>query len=219
MASKELLCGNPPFLACIFGKKHSGKTVLIKYLCYKYRTHFNYIVVISPTACMNTDYDYIPKEFIHNSYSPKLITDIIDKQANFKNADKKVHMLLILDDIASDPNINFKKTKFTELTKIFSANRHYNISAIFVGHTMKTLPKMLRGNCDYAFITKVLASSMDDLYEEYGHLVKREFKEFIAHQTVDFQMILYNNRSNAGDPFICFKIPPNFCDFKFKLNY
>ena len=185
-----------------------------------YKHIFNYVVLCSPTSGMNNDYDYLPKEFVHTSYSPELVTNIIAKQEAFKNAKKNIHCLLILDDIASDPNINFKKTKFTELSKLFSANRHYNISALFVGHTLKTLPKMLRSNCDYAFITRVLASSIDDLYEEFGDRVKNEFKDFLKTHTTDFKMLCYNNRTNASEPFHCFQIPEEFIHtFKFKLKY
>ena len=156
---------------------------------------------------------------MHTSYDPSLIENIITKQENFKKAGKDVHCLVILDDIASDENINFKKTKFTELTKLFSANRHYNISSLLVGHTLKTLPKLLRSNCDYAFITKVLASSIEDLYNEFSHLPKKEFKEFLKNQTCNYQMLCYNNKTYADVPFSCFKIPEEFIDFKFKINF
>ena len=65
---------------------------------------------------MNNDYDYLPKDYVHTSYTPDLVNKIIAKQEAFKQQNKTVHCLIIFDDIASDPNINFKKTKFNELS-------------------------------------------------------------------------------------------------------
>ena len=79
---------------------------------------------------------------------------------------------------------------------------------------------MLHSNCDYAFITRVLASSIEDLYNEFGDRVKHEFKDFLKTHTTDFKMLCYNNRSNAPEPFTCFQLPDDFIhNFKFQLKF
>ena len=88
----KLLCNKPPFLSIIVGKQASGKSQLIRYLCYKYKEIFNYIVVCCPTSGMNNDYDYLPKEYVHTSYTPDLVNKIILKQEAFKK-EKKISIV------------------------------------------------------------------------------------------------------------------------------
>ena len=78
---------------------------------------------------------------------------------------------------------------------------------------------MLRGNADYSVISKVLASAVNDLYEEYGTMEKNDFKKFINEGTRGFNYLMYNSKSDDDNGFSGFLIPPEFVDFKFKLKY
>ena len=158
-----MLFHKPSFLSVI-----SGKSFLIKYICYQYRKLFNYIVVVAPMSDVNTDYNFLPKSYVHNKYDDSLVDKIIAKQTAYKKAGKNIHMLLVLDDVAATPNMNFKKQNFNSLNKLWSANRHLNISVCVICHQVKQAPPLLRGNADYSVISKVLSSALDDLWEEYG---------------------------------------------------
>ena len=129
-------------------------------------------------------------------------------------------MLLVLDDVAATPNLNFKKQNFNSLNKLWSANRHLNISVVVICHKVKQAPPLLRGKADYSVISKVVTSALDDLWDEYGTSKnKQEFKKFIMNGTEGYNYLLFNSRSNEHNCFMNFCIPPEFADFKFALKF
>ena len=98
-SSDGLLMGKPPFLVLMQGMKKTGKSVLIKHICWQYRNVFQYIVVFSGSEQVNEAYgSFLPKQYIHSSYDSSVVNAIIEKQKKFKKAGKDVHCLIIWDD-------------------------------------------------------------------------------------------------------------------------
>jgi len=221
MADTEHFLGPAPFLAMIIGAKCSGKSELVRFVTYCYAKQFSYVVCISPTALNQFHQGYLPANCIHAQYSDELIEKIISKQEGLKKAGGAMpQCLLILDDILADPAIRFEARKASVLNKVFSANRHYGLSVLIVAQKLKGLPKICRENSDVVLFTRTARSAWADIYEEYSHLPKEQFFEFIRRNTQDYKTIMYRAAvKNEADHFSVFKIPEGFLSRKFKLVF
>ena len=219
MAESGLIFGPPPWQVLLVGAKHSGKSELIKYLCRAYASQFSYIICMAPTA-LNGFYSLLPEAHVHDDYDSEVVRKILDKQEAFTRAGKKVQALLILDDIVGSETIDFEKRRQNELSKIFAANRHYQLSVIVVTQSLKRVPRLLRDNVDYACIHRCMMQAYEGLHETFGHMPKKQFFAFLEQNTQDYQIILYKaNVNNPKDHFAVFKLPQSELSRKFKLIY
>jgi len=220
MAEPVHFLGAAPFLAMVIGAKCSGKSELVRYITYCYAKSFAYVVCISPTSLNGFHQGYLPANCIHSEYSDELIEKIIAKQEGLKKEGKMPQCLLILDDILADPSIRFESRKASVLNKVFSANRHYGLSVLIVAQKLRGLPKICRENSDVVLFTRTARSAWADIYEEYSHLPKDEFFEFIRRNTSDYKVIMYKAAvRNEADHFSVFRIPEGFLTRRFKLVF
>ena len=221
MSGAKIFGEKPPFIAVLFGRKNAGKSQLIRFACYEYRNDFSYIVVISASNDANGFYSaFLPEAHIHTSYDPALIESIIEKQIALQKT-KKSQCLIILDDCLGMEGINMGTSQSRpELMRVFTQNRHMGISLIVSTQAVKQVPRVLRNNADYACIFRSLNQALADLYEEYSHLTKREFFEFVQKYTANYHILIFNSKEqNPSRTFACFKIPSQFLEKKFKLVY
>ena len=215
----DQIFGPPPWLTLFVGAKASGKSVCIKYVCKAYASQFAYIIVYAPTA-LNGFYDFLPNRYVYPDYDPEVMNAVIAKQENFKRSGKSVHVLCIFDDIIGSDTIDFERRKANELSKIWAANRHWNISAIVVTQSLKRVPRLLRDNVDYACIFRVMREAYAGLYETFGHTDRQAFFKFLEESTMDYKVILYKAAvANSADHFRVFQLPREALDRKFKLVY
>ena len=217
--SDGLLMGKPPFLCILYGKKYSGKSVLLKHIIWSYRNHFQYIVVFSGTSDVNGAYDFLPKQHVHNKYEPEVMKSIIEKQKDLKKRGKDVQALIIFDDCLGN-GFDWKKQKDSELVTLASSNRHWNISLAISTQGPRMIPPIFRNNVDAAFIHRSLNQSVDDLYQIYSTMGKKEWTEFVHKNTQNWRIIYFNAKAtDPADTLSVFTIPEAFMEKRFKLLY
>ena len=214
-----LIFGPAPWLVLMCGAKHSGKTVAIKYVCRAYAHVFAAIIVFCPTALTGA-YDFLPKKYVFDDYDPAVMRDLMDRQEAYKRAGKSVHVLVVFDDALSSDTVDWERRKQNELSRLWSANRHWNLSVIVVTQSLKRVPRLLRDNVDFACIFRVMREAYAGLYETFGHTNKAEFNQFLEENTRDYRIILYKaNVSDPADHFRVFKLPAAELTRKFTLLY
>ena len=214
-----LIFGPAPWLVLACGAKHSGKTVCIKYVCRAYAHVFAAIVVFCPTALTGA-YDFLPKKYVFDDYDPVVMRDLMARQEEYKRAGKNVHVLVIMDDALSSETIDWEKRKQNELSRLWSANRHWNLSVIVVTQSLKRVPLLLRTNVDYCLIFRVMREAYAGLYEAFGHTDRATFFKFIEEQTREYRVIRFKaNVSNPADHFSVFKLPEAELSRRFTLCY
>ena len=211
--------GKPPFLVLACGAKASGKSYCLRYIIRAYADTFSNVTVFAPTA-LNDFYNFLPSKYVHDDYDPNVMKQIIEKQETFKRAGKDVHCLIVMDDILGSDTIAFEKRKQNELSKLWAANRHWNISVVVVTQSLKKIPRLLRDNVDYALIFRVMREAYAGLYETFGHTDRATFFSFLQENTLDYRTILYKAAvKNPNEHFSVFRIPQEAVDRKFKLVY
>jgi len=180
----------------IASKRMSGKSVLTRnlmmYLLNKYE--YKFIVLFSDTGKFNGDYDFLKhKDMIYESDQmenkiPKIIN--MQRKRN-KNLKKKVHGLIILDDVKL-------YTTSKSLCDLASKGRHYKLTVICSVQFPKTLiSPAIRSNIDYLFWSDLNETGLKAVYESIT--VKMNFKTFINYvdeNNHDFQFLFYNGKEN-----------------------
>jgi hypothetical protein len=186
---------------CWIGKRHSGKSQLLRYLLMKSKRLFQKIFVICPTEPVNRFYsDIIPKENIYDQYSEEWVESLIKKmtQINANKSDKeKKQILLILDDCCSDNNFHQSKS----LKKLFTRGRHLGIGLMITAQYPYHLPPIARNNCDYILVGQLNKQGVDLLMTEFmmGDIDRKDFLDLYHSNTSDYGFLVINNNSSSDN--------------------
>ncbi len=150
------------FSCTITAKRCTGKSVLLKDLCYQMNKAewFSKVFVFSLTADLQPElFNFVKKEDVYIGFNEEKIIEIWNKQRQLvekiqkqfpkANAgDGKVipNILLIFDDLISIPEVKNSEI----LKRLFVAGRHLGIAQFFLTQQFKSIPPVLRSNVDIA---------------------------------------------------------------------
>ena len=215
------VCGpNVPFLCLLCGSKHSGKSELIRFICYQYASQFSYVVVFSPTSLNSYYQQFLPEAHVHNDYDEEIMKKVMAKQAEYKKRSKPVHCLVIFEDVLGSATIDLERRKDNVLNSIWTCNRHWNLSALVVTQRLKGVPKSLRENCDYVFILRTMRSAWPDIHEAFGTMERKEYERFLEANTSNYKIIRYkSNVSHPSQHYSVFSVPETFLSRRFRLVF
>ena len=194
---------------CVFiGKRETGKSFLVKDLLY-YHQDLPIGTVISGTESANEFYSkMVPSLFIHDAYSPELISNTLKRQKlvvkkmqqvltayNETNIDPRA--FLILDDClwdnswVRDPNIR----------SLFMNGRHWKILFIITMQYALGIPPNLRTNIDYVFILREnYVSNRKRLYEHYAGMFPtfEMFCQVMDQCTENYECLVIHNNAKSN---------------------
>jgi energy-coupling factor transporter ATP-binding protein EcfA2 len=186
---------------CLCGKRHSGKSELIKYIVSLYCHQFNKIFVVCPSEAVNKFYSqFLPSENIFTDYKDewieKLMTRLIKINVGKKD-NESAHILLILDDCVSD--VNFHNAKAFE--KLFTRGRHLKISLLITTQYPYLIPPVARINCDYILVGQMNKQGLKVMCDEFlmGDISPKEFLKMYYNSTNDYGFLIINNNSTSNN--------------------
>jgi len=137
-------------LITITSKRRTGKSVLLKNLCYTARNWYKRVYVFSMTAHLQPDlFDFLdPEDITHGFDEEKLngLWSVQEKAFKDLGKEKLPHTLVILDDVISDPN--FKKSQM--MLKLAVMGRHLNFCVVILSQNFTSIPPAVRNNVDIA---------------------------------------------------------------------
>ena len=186
---------------CLCGKRHSGKSELIKYIVSLYGHQFNKIFVICPSEAVNKFYSqFLPNENIFNDYSDEWIEKLMQRLIKI-NVGKKdnecAHILLILDDCVSDVNMHSARN----YEKIFTRGRLMKISLMITTQYPYLIPPVARINCDYILCGQMNKQSIKLMCDEFlmGDMSPKEFSKMYYNSTNEYGFLIINNNSTSNN--------------------
>ena len=186
---------------CLCGKRHSGKSELIKYILGLYGHQFNKIFVICPSEAVNHFYQKIlPIENIFNEYSDEWIDKLMKRLIKLNGGKKDnecAHILLVLDDCVSD--VNFHSAKNFE--KLFTRGRHLKISLIITTQYPYLILPVARINTDYILVGQMNKQGLKVMCDELlmGDIEPRQFMKMYYNATNDYGFLIINNNSTKSN--------------------
>lgn len=193
-----------PIIICV-GRRGTGKSELIKDICYQFHKDVKRVIVMSGTEDCSPFYrDFVPAICIRNKYQAsvgaKIVADqyqtCMDFYRRMDAGDPAVRsedhrIMWIIDDCMYDDS--WAKTEL--MRYIFTCGRHIKILLLIAMQYPLGIPPMLRGNVDAIFLTRDMGSNVRKLFEIYGSGIFDNFEEFklIYNQlTVGYSaMVLY----------------------------
>ena len=192
----------------LIGKRETGKSVLVKDLLY-YQKDIPIGTVISATESANCFYgNIIPPLFIHDEYTPDIITNVLKRQRIVIDKMKKEfaekghsnidpRAFLILDDCLYDQSW----TKDKNVRSLFMNGRHYKMLFIITMQYSLGIPPNLRTNVDYTFILREnIVSNRKRLYDQYAGMFPsfEIFCQVMDQCTENFECLVINNNAKSN---------------------
>lgn len=192
-----------PFSSIVVSKRNSGKSFLVKDLCYNLsvQKRIHQVIVMSNTSglSLNKDYDFVDKKFL-TTFAQEKIERLMKLQTKAIKAGKIREVLLVLDDVIGGDGT--KKAEGNRLIRSLYANgRHFHISVILLSQIAnRLLEPPLRENSDYIFFSRLGTRGLETLWESIPVIRKKEFIRFSSTHNKDYTFILYDNMTQSNDP-------------------
>lgn len=197
----------------IIAKRRSGKSTLVKYLCWKHwRKEFPFVMVCTDTLYNQYYQDFIPEKDIHAGYQEKLINGLIERQIRLKTAmaqypkskRENIKTLLILDDVTE---VNHSKS----LARLLLQGRHLEISIIVSIQDATLIDRTKRDQLDCVIsmrqANKVSRERIIDSYLAVNSW--RDGDEVLKEGTnEEFKMLVIDNTTTS------YNLPEFCCQFK-----
>lgn len=215
------------FNAILVGKKHTGKSTLIKDILYHlHKKGIPRACVFSGTEESNGFYKkFIPGVFIYDDSSVESrLNEIVDyqkkiamqKQLGEISDDLDTRVAIVLDDVGYKKDI----LKSEIIRQIFMNGRHHQIILIVACQYCMDVAIDLRTNADYVYVLKQNSmSSVKNLHDNYfgAFEKKKEFQKVLDACTQDYQcLVLDNTRPSTMAKDVCFWYKAKFGrDFQF----
>ena len=160
------------FFMTITAKRRSGKSVLLKNLCYQIKDWYASCYVFSMSAGLQPDlFDFVAKENIYDGFQEEKLLEIWNAQKAMvmslkktKTKDKDIPKVLILfDDI-----IGSEKVRHSSVLNNFAIlGRHLHFAVIILSQEMGGkygIPKVIRSNVDVAIAFYLDSEVCRDLF-------------------------------------------------------
>jgi len=200
----------------INGKSGSGKTNLLLNLCLKKEFwgkerptdktgYFDLTFFFSPTAESDDMPEYLgidKKRIVVDDFENKLehVFSVQDKIIKSKGIEKSPKILLIYDDMQA--NAKFMRSKI--FLRSFIANRHSNITTIFLSQSFTRTPRACRLQASNIMIFPASESEINLLVDEFcpAHTTSAQFYELVKEATKDqFNFLHINCKAPMQDRF------------------
>ena len=201
-------CKSP--MIVVIGKKDTGKSFLVRDILFNVQHAFPVGTVISATEAVNEFFQrMVPSKFIHDTYKPEIVTNVIKRQMNVKqtrNTDKgskggnssiDPRAFLILDDCLYSAKswINEESTRF-----VFMNGRHIDLMTIITMQYPLGITPNLRTNVDFIFILREnILGNRKRIYENYAGMFPTfdMFCSFMDQCTENYEgLVICNNVSS-----------------------
>lgn len=183
----------------LVGRRHSGKTEIMKHLYHHFKHKFHKVFVVS---CSDFNGQWkkegVPKENVYSSYSEdwmnKLIKrmEVTNHNKTKQDADFK-RVLLICDDVSND--VKWHQSKAMRI--LAGRGRHLGVSFLCSCQFFTQVPPLVRQNSDLIFYGKNNRASAELLQEEFNlNMPKVDFMKMVEDATQSYSFLVVNNCAN-----------------------
>lgn len=157
----------------IYGKRRSGKSVLVKNIMYKHRDIPRGVVVSQSEGTSPFYQKFIPSSYIFDKYESTTMGRIFSQQQALVKKEggpaPSNNFFIIMDDVLADVS-SWKKDE--TINNAMFNGRHVNLFFVIVMQYCLALPPAIRSNFDYVFIFKdIIPANRRRLYENFAGII------------------------------------------------
>ena len=199
----------------ILGKRHTGKSVLLKDLLY-HMPRPDYVLAMAPTEdTLRMFREFLPETCIFDHFSQEKLERTVSLQRELVNRGKKRTVMIILDDCLYQKGV----LKSNAMRSIFFNGRHDHISLLCCAQYMMEVDVSLRTNIDYVFTMREnILTNRQKLYKYYFGQFHRfdDFDKVMTACTQDYRTLVMDGtvstNANPTDSVLWYKasqdVPP-----------
>lgn len=182
----------------IIGKRHTGKSVLMKDLLY-HMPRADFVLAMAPTEdSLKVFRSFLPESCIFDHFSQEKLERTVTLQRELVNRGKKRTVLIILDDCLYQKGV----LKSNAMRSIFFNGRHDHISLICAAQYLMDIEPSLRSNIDYLFsMRENVLINRQKMYKNYfGHFQKYDdFDKVMTACTQDYKALVLDGTVSTTD--------------------
>jgi hypothetical protein len=183
----------------IIAPRGSGKSVQLKDLLYKTRTHYDFGLAMTATAeTVKTFKEFLPPAMIYtDGYDFDVAEKFVNLSKTTADSGKERHSVLIMDDCMFDQKVMKTKTQ----QALHLNGRHYHSALFNTTQYAMIIPPVIRSNVDYVLCLQDLKqSNRKRLYEMfYGVFPSfREFNSVFQNVTRDYGALVLDCTTSSG---------------------
>nr|QFG73779.1 MAG: hypothetical protein [Megaviridae environmental sample] len=192
----------------MIAKRASGKSFIVRELCYHLQKRMPNVIVIAPTDKLNGFFDtFIPSCFIHYEYEPEILENLFSRQEMLieKNKQRKkdgkklidTRCLLIMDDCLASKG---SWAKDGNILNLMQNGRHYHITYILTMQYALGITPELRSNFDFVYLLgEDFINNRKKLYEHYAGMFPSFdiFQQVFSEVTDNYGCMILNNRRKS----------------------
>jgi len=186
------------FTLSVASKRNSGKSYIVRELIQLLMREkkVQMVVVMSGTAHLNDDYDFLPPKLVM-PFSESILKNLWAFQMK-KKASERPHILVVLDDTLGDQ----KSIRNPTLQRYFCASRHVAISVIVISqHSAVLLSPIIKGNSDQIWWSKLNRAQLEDLWLSTVNVSKKDFVRLSeALGGTHYNFMVLDNYTSSTDP-------------------
>lgn len=147
------------------------------------------VLVMSESAGLNDDYDFLPKNLVQKFSEPKLAK--LWKLQSETPKEKQKHIMIVLDDCLSCKDAIQSET----LKNIYTLGRHLHISVIVASQVSNwLLSPLIKANSDFILWSKLNRQQLDTLWGSTTGISKDDFIKFSEENGgLHYQFVFLNN--------------------------
>ena len=186
----------------ILGKRHTGKSVLMRDLLYHMPTP-DYVLAMAPTEdTLRMFREFVPESCIFDHFSQEKLDRTVSLQRELVNRGKKRTVLIILDDCMYQKGV----LKSVAMRSIFFNGRHDNIALVCAAQYMMDVDVSLRTNIDYIFtMRETIPTNRQKLYKYYFGQYKKfeDFDRVMTACTQSYKCLVLDGTVSSTEPTDC----------------
>ena len=201
----------------IIGKRHTGKSVLMKDLLY-HMPRADFTLAMAPTEdTLRVFREFLPESCIFDHFSQEKLERTVSLQKELVSRGKRRTVCIILDDCLYQKGI----LRSNAMRSIFFNGRHDNITLICAAQYMMEVDVSLRSNIDYIFtMRETILTNRQKLFKHYfGQFSNfNDFEKVMQACTQDYRsLVLDGTVSTVKSPTDCvmwYKASPELPPFR-----
>jgi hypothetical protein len=205
-------------IVLLVGKRGTGKSCLMKDICYHMRDKVDFGVAMSPTEeCTESMSQFLPSSWVYSDYNEKVVDTLLRTQRSQWKTGRGYNCFVLLDDCMYDKKILKSKT----MRQLFMNGRHRRIFYILAMQYVLDMPPDLRSQVDYVFALRdTIISSREKLWKQFFGFFQTysSFSTAMDSCTENYECLVYDGKAaktnNIEDCIFWYKSEVNIDTFK-----
>jgi archaellum biogenesis ATPase FlaH len=189
----------PTSTIIILGKRGTGKSTIIRDLCYRLRDKVDAAVAFSPTEdAQGSLGQFIPTSCIHEEFNDGLLESVLDAQRAYLKRGRDRHVLVIADDVAYDKSAFRGKA----IRNTFMNGRHRKTGIILTAQYAMDMDVAIRSNADIIIAAReTVVQNQEKLWKSFfGHFSKlTDFVKCFKQCTNNYEVMVCVNNTSSTD--------------------